>query len=168
MPSDVLESEIEAIYKRIALPTSVMAELREQMNVEVQNRSKRIAAERENMARRLGEAEGERQKLMAAYYANAIDVDVLKTEQNRVNGEIRLAKERLEQVEGDLDGWHEILESAMAFAAKCDRAYKKASDHERRLLNNAIFEKIEVRDGKIVEVSFAEPFDVLFFNPEFE
>jgi hypothetical protein len=37
-----------------------------------------------------------------------------------------------------------------------------------RLFNNAVFEAVLVRDGKVAEARFREPFDLLFSTSRFE
>lgn len=163
--ADVLESEIEALYRRVKMPDSVLAGLR--VEIEAQIATKKRGADSENaaMTAKISACEAERQKLMQAYYANAIDITMLKAEQDRIAAEVSSAQNRLDAVGDQLDEWGEILELAMKLASSCDRAYKKASNHERRLLNQAFFEKIEVRGGKIAEVTFADPFGSILYVP---
>ena len=123
---------------------------------------------REFLARKLAKAETERRKLLDAYYAGAIDVAVLKTEQSRIATDIRGAEERLAGVDAHLAEWQEILETAVRFATNCAKAYGRGSAPTRRRFNQAVFKRIEVRDGKILAYTCHEPFDVLFSTPEFE
>lgn len=57
-----------------------------------------------------------------AYYAAAIDVTILKTEQGRIAIDVRSAEERLTAVDAHLAEWQEILETAMRFATNCATA----------------------------------------------
>ena len=116
----------------------------------------------------VGQGRDQRRKLLDAYYAGAIDVTTLKTEQARIGSDIRLAEERLAAVDAHLAEWQEILETAMRFATNCATAYARASAQTRRRFNQAVFERIEVRDGKIAAYSYHPPFDLLFSSSEFE
>jgi len=93
---------------------------------------------------------------------------VLKAEQARLGNDIRSAQEGLATVDANLADWQEILETAMRFATNCAKAYARASSQTRRRFNQAVFKRIEVRDGKIAGYSCHEPFDVLFSRSEFE
>ena len=62
----------------------------------------------------------------------------------------------------------ELLGLAMRFATNCGGAYRRAGDKTRRLFNQAVVRRIEVRDGRIASVEHREPFDVLFGGAEFE
>ena len=56
----------------------------------------------------------------------------------------------------------------MRFATNCAKAYGRADAKTRRRFNQAVFAKLAVRDGRIVETSYQTPFDVLFADGEFE
>lgn len=64
---------------------------------------------------------------------------------------------RLTAVDAHLAEWQEILETAMRFATNCATAYTRASAGTRRRFNQAVFTRIDVRDGKITDVGYARP-----------
>jgi hypothetical protein len=163
-----LEAQVEALYASIELPKAWVARLREEVEAEITARQRRTAAEREFLTRKLAKADTERHKLLDAYYAGAIDVTLLKAEQARISADTRDAEERLVAVDGQLSEWQEIFEIAMRFATNCAKAYARASGRTRRRFNQAVFERIEVRDGKITNYTYHQPFDVLFSISEFE
>ncbi len=163
-----LEAQVEQLYSEVQLPEAWLERLNQALEAEVSARQHRNAAEREFLANKLTKAEAERRKLLDAYYAGAIDVKVLKEEQDRIGADIRAVEERLAAVDTHLDEWKEILGIAMRFATKCARAYAKASDKTRRRFNTAVFKQLAVRDGRIADVEYQGPFDVLFGVPEFE
>ncbi len=168
VPAADLEVQIEDLYAKVQLPKSWLRRLREELEAEITSRQHRNAAEREFLTRKLAKADAERRKLLDAYYAGAIDVAVLKAEQARIGADVRAAEERLAAVDAHLGEWQEILETAMRFATNCAKAYARAPARTRRRFNQAVFRRIEIRDGKIADYSFNEPFDVLFRMPEFE
>jgi site-specific DNA recombinase len=168
IPVGDLEAQVEQLYERIQLPRSWLKRLREELEAEITARQHRNAAERELLTRKLAKADTERRKLLDAYYAAAIDVTTLKTEQARIAADVRTAEERLAAVDAHLAEWQEILETAMRFATNCATAYARASTQTRRRFNQAFFTRIEVRDGKIADVGYHPPFDLLFSSSEFE
>ncbi|MFZ0666138.1 MAG: hypothetical protein WAM97_10310 [Acidimicrobiales bacterium] len=167
-PTGDLEAQVEQLDESIQLPKSWLTRVREEIEAEITSRQHRNASEREFLARKLTKAETERRKLLDAYYAGAIDVAVLKTEQSRIATDMCGAQERLGAVDAHLAEWQEILETAMRLATNCAKAYGRASAPTSRRFNQAVFKRIEVRDGKIVAYTCHEPFDVLFSTPEFE
>ncbi len=131
-------------------------------------RQHRDAAEREFLTRKLAKADTERRKLLDAYYAAAIDVVTLKTEQALIATDVRTAEERLAAVDDQLAEWQEILERGMRFATNCATACARASAGTRRRFNQGVFTRIDVRDGKIAAVRYHPPFDLLLSSSEFE
>ncbi|MGH9109872.1 MAG: hypothetical protein ACRDY3_10505, partial [Acidimicrobiales bacterium] len=114
--------------------------------------------------------ESERYKLMEAYYANAIDVTMLRREQERIGAELRSVESRQGVLDGSFEEWQDVMNLALRFSTRCATAYHRAGDRTRRLLNAAVLDEVHVRDGHVVEAAYKdkEPFDLLFSSPKFE
>jgi site-specific DNA recombinase len=166
--ADVVERQVEELYQRIQLPASWVTRLREELQTEMTTRSGRNAAERTSLVNQLQRVENERRKLLDAYYAGAVDVVTLRREQERINGMARTLQERLSQVDASLDEWQAVLDVAVRFAADCSAAYRRSNEKTRALFNQAVFEQVLVRDGRIAEARYLAPFDLLFNAREFE
>ncbi len=141
---------------------------REEMAAEIVERQRADAAQRELLIRRLAKAESERRKLLDAYYAGAIDVVTLKGEQARVAADIDAAKDRLGDLDANLGEWQEILKLAATFATRCADAHARATDRTRKLFNAAVFERVDVKDGRLCHEQYRPPFDDIFSVPEFD
>jgi site-specific DNA recombinase len=166
--ADQLETEIEDLYTRIEVPTDWAEGLREAIAAEVATRHDDTTAERQLLARRREQAEAERYKLMDAYYANAIDVAMLRHEQERIGAELRAVEARQATLEATLDDWQEVMDIALRFSTRCATAYRRCGDRTRRLFNGAVLDEVYVRDGHVVDAAYKEPFDVLLALPKFE
>ena len=116
------------------------------------------SAQREFQSRRLAKLETQRRKLMDAYCAGAIDVAMLREEQHRIGREIREVEDLLRSADDTLAGWTEVIEEAMSFATNCGRAYRVAKEPVRKQFNVGVFHRLLVRDGRIAEVEYQEPF----------
>ena len=138
------------------------------MAAEIVERQCADAAQRELLTRRLAMAEAQRHKLLDAYYAGAIDVPTLKTEQARIGSDIDAAKDRLADLDANLDEWQEILELAATLATRCGDAYRKANDRTRKQFNAAVFEHLDVKGGRLCHEEYRPPFDGVFTVSEFE
>ena len=163
-----LEAQVEVLYERIQLPHSWAQRLRHELAAEVIERQRSDAAQRELLTRRLTKAEAERRKLLDAYYGGAIDVATLKTEQARIGTDVNTAKDRLADLDANITEWQEILELAATLATRCGEAYRKADDRSRRLFNAVVFERLDVKGGRLCEMRYRPPFDDIFGVPEFE
>lgn len=102
VPADRLEDAVAKLYQRLQLPDSVGERLIADMQAEVVARQHRNASEREFQTRKLAKLDGERRKLLDAYYANAIDVTMLKAEQDRIGREVRAVEDRLAVRDGTI------------------------------------------------------------------
>jgi len=166
--ADHLEAEVEDLYRRIEVPTDWAEGLREAVAAEVATRHEDTTAERELLAHRHEHAESERYKLMEAYYANAIDVTMLRREQERIRAELRTIESRQATLDASLEDWQEVMDLALRFSTRCATAYRRGGDRTRRLFNAAVLDEVHVRDGHVVEAAYKEPFDLLFSVPKFE
>jgi hypothetical protein len=166
--ADQLEAEIEDLYGRIEVPTDWAEGLRQAIASEVAFHHEDTTAERELLAERHEHAESERFKLMEAYYANAIDVMMLRREQDRIGTELRAVAARQATLDASLVDWQEVMDLALRFSTRCATAYRRGSDRTRRLFNAAVLDDVRVRDGHVVEAAYKEPFDLLFAVPKFE
>jgi site-specific DNA recombinase len=166
--ADDLEAQVEDLYTSIQLPESWAERLRDEIDAEIVERQRADAAQRELLTRRLAKAESERRKLLDAYYAGAIDVATLKTEQGRIGTDLTTTKDRLGDLDANLTEWQEILELAASLATRCGDAYRKASDRTRKQFNAAVFDRLEVKDGRLSRQEYRPPFDDIFSVVGFE
>lgn len=77
----------------------------------------------------------------------------------------QVAKDRLGDLDANLGEWQEILELA---ATRCGDAYAKASDRTRKQFNAAVFERLDVKDGRLCHEQYRPPFDDIFNVSQFE
>ena len=166
--ADQLKAEVEDLYGRIEVPTDWAEGLREAVAAEVATRHDDTTAERELLATQQERLASERYKLMEACYANAIDVTMLRREQERIGAELRTIELRQGVLDGSLDDWQEVVDLALRLSTRCATAYRRAGDRTRRLLNAAVLDEVHVRDGHVVDAAYKEPFDLLFSSPGFE
>ncbi len=123
----------------------------------------RLDTERECKAqqRRRCSLEAERQKLLNAHYADAIPLDLLKSEQARLTAELANAESRLAEIEGDFRKGETNLQWALRRAGDCQAAYREASGRLRRQFNLAFFKRLLIDDEGTVTGELAEPFKTL-------
>ena len=166
--ADQLEAEVEDLYDRIEVPADWAAGLRQAIAVEVATHHEDTTAERQLLANQHERLEAERFKLMEAYYANAIDVTMLRREQERIGTELRTIEARQGVLDASLDDWQDVMDLALRFSTRCATAYRRGSDRTRKLFNTAVLDDVRVRDGHVVEAAYKEPFDLFFSSPKFE
>jgi len=104
-----LERRVEELCDRVQLPPAWVERLRGSLEAEIITRQDRNSAEREFITRRLAKLEAERRLLLEAYYAGAVDIALLRGEQERISRDAREAGKLLAGVEATLSEWQEVL-----------------------------------------------------------
>jgi flagellar capping protein FliD len=99
--------------------------------------------------RRLASLTDQRTKLLHAYYEDAIPLDVLQREQNRLTGQITNAEAQLSTAQRSCADDEKTLKKALELLANCHDAYTKAPSHLRRQWNQALFTRLLVHDQNI-------------------
>ncbi len=159
------ERLVEKLYRKIQLPESWVERLTAELEEEIVARQADASERHVVLAKKLSRLADERQKLLQAYYANAIPIELLKADQDRITSAESAAKTELADLEGDLTGWQEVLRLAIKLAGNCNEAYKKARPPVRRRLNDVVFRAVYIRDGNIDRPEFTEIFEPLFARP---
>jgi len=121
------EALVEDVYRRVQLPPSWVEKLTEELEAEIVDRQAEASANRVVLTKKLAKLADERQKLLQAFYANAIPLELLKTEQDRVTAAEQTAKAEVEVTEDDLAGWQNVLSMAIQLAGNCRAAYLKGA-----------------------------------------
>ena len=160
-PVQKIEDQIVEIYGCITIPADLERNLEESLEREIAARESARAEATRFAAKRLGQLAGERDKLLRAYYADAINVETLKREQDRIDTETGILEA---QMAGETIRLHEakkIIKLALRLAKNCRASYQKGSPETRKLWNEAFLKRVEIRDGKVSRYTLAEPFSGL-------
>ena len=159
------EALVEEVYRRVQLPPSWVERLTMELETEIEERQAEAAERRAALTKKLAKLADERQKLLQAFYSNAIPLELLKSEQDRITAAERAAKQELDVAETDLAGWQDVLRMAIKLAGNCHAAYLKARPTVRRRFNEAVIEAVYVKDRKITRAEFSDVFAPLFSRP---
>jgi len=112
--------------------------------------------------RRLARAEFEREKLLQAYFADALPLDQFKREQTRVAAEIDGARAELAKAEAADSPYQSMLETALSYIRDARSGYANADPYVTRLWNRTLIERIEIKGGQVAGVALKQPFAGLF------
>ena len=158
VPAAELERQVETLYEDVRIPATLERRLERVLRTEVTERERHRAEATEFLGRRLRQLANEREKLLRAYYADAIDVAILKREQGRINAEVAEAESQLANDGEKLAQAKQIIDLALDLAKDCAASYRKAKPDVRKMWNRAFFQTIRVRDGAIADFTYEEPF----------
>jgi site-specific DNA recombinase len=161
MRIEIVEERVAAYYASVRLPEDELAALRAFLGDELTKLRTDSEHERKTQERRRGKLEAERKKLLDAHYADAITLDLLKTEQDRITTGIANAEGRLAEIDADFKTAEANLERALTRAGDCEAAYREAKPTMRRQFNLAFFKRLLVGDDDTITAELAEPFDTI-------
>lgn len=160
-----VEDAIARYYGSVQLSEQELTDVRAFLGEELSNLRLEAEHERRIQGRRVVGIEAERKKLLDAHYADAIPLDLLRTEQERLTRELDTAERRLAEVEGDFQKAETNLRRTLTRAGDCEAAYREAGTPLRRQFNLAFFRRLLVDDEYTVAGELTEPFDALL-GPE--
>ena len=162
---DVVEKEIERIYDNYQLPSSVRILLEAHLQKIISEEKKKYDAELDGLKGEKAKLENKRKKLLEAHYNDAIPLDLLKTEQQKIAKELANIEHEIKVHDTTFEQIVDNLGLALDIVENCGEAYRNASDSIKKLMNQAIFEKFYISNGEDkelgVDIAFKAPFDQL-------
>ncbi len=135
-----VEDAIAREWERVRFSGDQIAEFsrrtRDDLHRSAESGSRLIADQK----RRLADLERQQQKLLDAYMADALPVDVLGERQARVGVEIADAKRLIQNAQTAADEVYARLEEVLALLRHAERLYATVGDEAKAMLNSAVFE----------------------------
>ena len=156
----VIEELIEDFYADVALSPDLRHDIELTLTEEFEASQRAIERKAKELVAQKQRLTNERARLLQAHYANAIPLDLLKTEQERITDKLDAIDVQLEAVQARTDRLSFNLARALDLLTDCHRAYLAADQTTRRLLNQALFEALYIEEDG-VRVRLNEPFKTL-------
>lgn len=88
--------------------------------------------------------DAERLKLVQAHYADAIPLDLLKSEQDHIRTSLDAINSRLDNLANTYHSAHEGHDQIVGVLTDLGDLYRKCEPAERRILNRALFKRIVI------------------------
>ena len=108
------------------------------------------AQARERADRQLAALRAESTKLLQAHYADAISLDMLKAEQQRIALAKAGAERQLADAQASEQHLEQQLDRVLALLGQAQRHYLASNSQARRYLNQGVFERIYLDDDEVV------------------
>lgn len=153
-----VEGAVEQLYAEVELTGEQRDKVRELLETYLAEFEKIADREIRRARSTLERLDNQERKLLAAHYADRISDYIYNEEQERIRRERIAATSQLQQHQGDTDTVRRTLELALELAADTEHVYRNAKPNERRLLNQAFFEAIEVDGDEIASHTLQPPF----------
>jgi site-specific DNA recombinase len=162
-----LEQCIIDFYRSVKLSDQEAEDVRGKMTAHIEKSQVMAKADSKRQQARLDALKDERTKLMQAFYAHAIPMDVLTTEQTRIAREVNDAETIIAQGSTRFDEIKGRFEQVLWLLQHCAEAYAQAPNKLRRMMNQALFAEILVDQdpdtGKpnLPGVTISRPFEAV-------
>ena len=102
--------------------------------------------------------EAESDKLLAAHFADAIDLPTLKRHQDRIRAGLADIEQRLREHDELHVGGRRFLHDSLRLLTDAHHAYAHSDDGSRRLANQAFYTRLEITEDEQLHSRLAEPF----------
>ena len=109
--------------------------------------------------------QNESDKLLAAHFADAIDLETLKRHQDRIRTGLADIDRRLATEHDQHEGSRKQLSTALSLLVDCAILYARTDDQGKRLANQALTNGIEISEDERATIRLAEPFADLVPEP---
>lgn len=101
-------------------------------------------------------------ELLAAHFADAIDLTTLKRHQDRIRTGLADVNRRLAEHSEHHTGGRAFLHDSLRLLTDAHRAYAHSSDADRGLANQAFYTRLDITDDEQLRPRLAEPFATIF------
>lgn len=157
-----VERLVEELYRSVQISEDVQEEIRRDLREGLADRTAVLEREADRHQRALTAIESKQEKLVQLYYQDLIGEEVFAREQAKLKAE-RAAANRLRSVASvQLEYAEQALDAALSRIKRPYEVYRDGTPLERRLMNRAIFERIEVgHDTNITTTSLTPVYDAL-------
>jgi hypothetical protein len=159
-----IEKYVAEYYRTIRLTKAEADQVRQALQTYIRENSAGIEAEAKRQRLNWERLEAEHAKLLAAYYAGMMPMEIFGREQERILTAQQLAKEALASAETGFDDVQARLERALDLMQNMARTYREASKPLRRKLNQAFFAHVFIDEDESVMASgsqLANPFGAI-------
>ncbi len=155
-----VEQAVEDFYADVQLESGLRRQIESTLTADFETTRKQAEVEERDLTTQQQRLTNEQSKLLQAHYAGAVPLTLLKSEQDRITGQLQVIEGRLAGARAHFGAIQANLAAALDLAGSCHRAYLAATPRVRRLLNQALYEQFYIdEDG--VRAKMAEPFHTL-------
>ena len=104
----------------------------------------------------------DRLHLLAAHFADAIDLDALKRHQDRIRAGLADVNRRAVEHSEHHTGGRAFLHDSLRLLTDAHHAYTHSGDADRRIANQAFYTRMDITDDEQLRPTLAEPFATIF------
>ncbi len=158
VPVQVAERLVENSYTNITISEEDYRHLAAEVDAAFDKRTAGRDQEFADLTTNRTRLEAESDKLLAAHFADAIDLPTLKRHQDRIRAGLADIEHRLREHDEQHVGGRAFLHDSLRLLTDAHRAYAHSDDGSRRLANQAFYARLEITEDEQLRPRLAEPF----------
>ena len=162
---DLVEQKVEEEYANYQIKPALREAIERTLIIEFEAVRQEATTERERLLKRQQRLYAERDKLLQAHYAEAIPLDLLKKEQDRIRTALSQIAQRQDRTEIQYNACETNLVACLKFLEDAHATYLGADTILRRQMNQALFKRIRIERNGDVHADLTETFSALL-GPE--
>ncbi len=162
VPVQVAERIVEASYASITISEANYQRLATEVDSAFNERGAGRDQELADLTANRARLEAESDKLIAAHFADAIDLPTLKRHQDRIRTGLADIEQRLSKHDEKHTGGRAFLHDSLRLLTNAHHAYAHSGDADRRLANQAFYTRLDITDDEQLRPRLAEPFATIF------
>ena len=161
VPVTIAEDLVAACYQQIGIDETTYTQLARQVDAAFTERLASRSQELAELTANRTRLQNESDKLLAAHFADAIDLETLKRHQDRIRAGLAEIDRQLADENDQHATQRKHLSTALRLLSSCATMYQQSDDNAKRLANQAFFERIYIGEEEPTTVELAEPFEAL-------
>ena len=158
VPVAVAERLVADSYANITISDQTYRDLAQRVDAAFDKRMAGRDQEVADLMANRAKLESESDKLLAAHFADAIDLPTLKRHQDRIRAGLADVNQRLAEHDEHHTGGRAFLHDSLRLLTDAHRAYARSGDADRRLANQAFYTRLDITDDEQLRPRLAEPF----------
>ena len=158
VPVQVAERLVADSYANITISEGDYRHLAAEVDAAFDKRNAGKDQEFADLTANRARLEAESDKLLAAHFADAIDLPTLKRHQDRIRAGLANIEQRLREHDEQHVGDRAFLHDSLRLLTDAHRAYAHSDDGSRRLANQAFYTRLEITEDEQLRPLLAEPF----------
>ena len=158
VPVQVAERLVADSYANITISEDDYRHLAAEVDAAFDQRSAGRDQEFADLTANRVRLEAESDKLLAAHFADAIDLPTLKRHQDRIRAGLAYIEHRLREHHEQHAGGRAFLHDSLRLLTDAHHAYAHSDDGSRRLANQAFYTRLEITEDEQLRPRLAEPF----------
>ncbi len=152
------ENQLKDLIKIIQISESVANRLKEKIRLVISKDSNSNEELKKSILSQIENIENRKKSLLEKYVDENIDSDAYKKFKDELGLKESQLKAELARVEGKISKTVGQIETAIGLVRDCYKTYKESSYENQTLLAQTFFEKVIIKDKKIISAYLKHPF----------